>query len=184
MTNLANSTEDVSAEEFKALGQSWLDRFHDDERLNWNWTPSSVHGMVKHGHEFISAYPTPPGYWTEEGAEHSHKVEKHRRQHHARKMCMDSNLVDIVVLQNCSADPEISGFLQKSFLPRRAKHKKDLPSKDQTDPEVEIEPKNEDEYEDEYEDEIYLSDCESDKEYEAEFEYDCEYDYECDSIVE
>ena len=43
-------------------------------------------------------------------------------------MSIDANLMDLVILQNVTADPKISAFLQKSLLPLRVK--KDLSPKE------------------------------------------------------
>ena len=124
LLNAYNSKDNVSSKGFQELAQLWLKRVQTDEKYKWNWPPSSIHAMLKHGHRFIEAYPTPPGYWTEEGGEHNHKLEKLRREHHARKTNIDSNLDDIVTLQNCSSDPVIQRILQKSLLPLRKRSKK------------------------------------------------------------
>ena len=183
LLNWYNSSNDVSSEEFQALGQSWLDRLHSDEKLSWNWPPSSIHAMLKHGHRFVEAYPTPPLYWSEEGGETNHKYEKQRRLLHARKTGIDANLRDVLVLQNVSADPVISRFLQKSILPQRAK--KDQESKiiesdleeESEEMETELEKKMKLDFnpEMEVESDMALEDYQTDSELESDCESDLDY---------
>ena len=68
--------------------------------------------MLKHGADIMAEYPTPPVFWSEEGCEATHKFDRHRRQNRARKCDIDSNVEDMVVLQACSADYIISGYIQ------------------------------------------------------------------------
>ena len=40
---------DISPSEFEVLAESWLDRFHDNEDLNWNILAPTVHLVLQHG---------------------------------------------------------------------------------------------------------------------------------------
>ena len=66
--------------------------------------------------------PTAPGYWTEEGFEAIHKLERFRRLHHARKNNVGQNMGDIVKLQFCAAHPSILCHIKKYLVPKRRKN--------------------------------------------------------------
>ena len=68
LINAANCKHALSASKVEKLSTSVLDRIHD-YGLSWNWLSQSVHTLLHHFHQFVAFYPTPPGYWTEEGAE-------------------------------------------------------------------------------------------------------------------
>ena len=71
--------------------------------------------------------PTAPGYWTEEGFEAVHKLERFRRLHHARKHDIGLNKADVVKMQFCAANPSILCHIKKHLVPKRKKRSSQLP---------------------------------------------------------
>ena len=126
-------------------------------------------------------FPTAPGYWSEEPGESVHKIERFRREHHARKMDVDSNLTDIAVMQYCSADPVILKILEQSTLAKRVK-KERLPGIEAllVDSETEDDEAMETESEGQSEscDDIELSDLEVPFDPDSDIESDHEFDRE------
>ena len=126
LVTAVNCKEDVDPAKFQNLCEDWKRRFFKSS-IKWNWPNPSIHAMIEHGEGILLELPCAPGYWTEEGCETSHKIERSRREYHARKMNIDINIQDVVVLQLCSSDPIIIGFLQDAVLSKRPKE--ELPKK-------------------------------------------------------
>ena len=120
LINAANSKTAIDPVKCEAFQKEVVALF-EKAGLSWNWMSQSLHTLLFHLHQQIAFLPTPPGYWSEEGAETHHKLERHRRMHHARKTSIEANMEDIFIMQACAAYPPVLDHLRKSFLAKRKK---------------------------------------------------------------
>ena len=140
--------------------------------------------MTKHGADITDSYPIPaPGRWSEEGAEAKNKFEKSRRLHHARKMDVEVNMVDMVNFQCCTSDPVTLKWLELELLSKRPKKepserfKSFLLHKDPVEMDVDSVPESQGESEVESE-----NDSENDSEYDSESSYESPIESEPETI--
>ena len=122
LLNAANSTKEIDPVKCEAMQKEVVALFRK-AGLSWNWLSQSLHTLLFHLHQQIAFLPTAPGYWSEEGAETNHKLERHRRMHGARKISIEANMEDVFVMQACAAYPPVLDYLRKPFLAKRKKEK-------------------------------------------------------------
>ena len=65
----------LSPEYYQILADDWLQRFHSNPDLDWNWMSPTVHAIVVHGPDLIRVLPCAPGLSTEEVGEANNKVD-------------------------------------------------------------------------------------------------------------
>ena len=56
---------DLNPDKFQELADSWIERFHEETDMDWNWFSPYVHILLIHGSEIIRALPLAPGLLSE-----------------------------------------------------------------------------------------------------------------------
>ena len=89
-----NCGDELIADEFQALCDSWLDRFHSSS-ISWNILLPTMHLILYHGADILRALPLAPALFGEDGSEGLNKVNRYDQAHHARQFDEGQNLLDV-----------------------------------------------------------------------------------------
>ena len=109
MIECLTSTEPIDSQKFRELCDEWLDLFHGDSNINWNWMSQSVHFLVHHADKVFDLFPCAPGLMSEEGSECNVKHFRKTRTNNARQI-PSKNLEDCFKRQTHKSDALIQSL--------------------------------------------------------------------------
>ena len=102
--------EPIDSQKFRDYCDEWLDLFHNDRSINWNWMSQSVHFLMHHVDKVIDLFPCAPGLMSEEGSECNVKYFRKTRTQNARQI-PSKNLEDCFKRQEHKSDAIIQSLL-------------------------------------------------------------------------
>ena len=99
----------IDSQKFREYCDVWLDLFHGDSNINWNWMSQSVHFLMHHVDKVIDLFPCAPGLMSEEGSECNVKYFRKTRTQNARQI-PSKNLEDCFKRQEHKSDAIIQSL--------------------------------------------------------------------------
>ena len=99
----------IDSQKFRAYCDEWLELFHNDSSINWNWMSQSTHFLLHHFDKVIDLFPCAPGLMSEEGSEANVKFFRKTRTQNARQI-PSKNLEDCFMRQVDKSDAIIQSL--------------------------------------------------------------------------